>query len=49
MSKRIEKADKASALKRSTLGDRAKQRIRDAYSWQFIADRYKEIFVSEEA
>ena len=40
----IDKADKASAFKINTLGDRAKQRIRDAYSWQFIADRYKEIF-----
>ena len=49
LSKLIDKADKASALKLNTLGDRAKQRIRDAYSWQFIADRYKEIFVSEEA
>ncbi len=30
-------------------GRKAKQRIRDAYSWQFIADRYEEIFCGEEA
>ena len=29
-------------------GQKAKQRIRDAYSWQFIADRYEEIFCGEE-
>ncbi len=29
-------------------GWRAKQRIRDAYSWQFIADRYEEIFCGKE-
>ena len=29
-------------------GRKAKQRIKDAYSWQFIADRYEEIFCGEE-
>ena len=29
-------------------GQKAKQRIRDAYSWQFIADRYEDIFCGEE-
>ena len=29
-------------------GQKAKQRIRDAYSWQFIADQYEEIFCGED-
>ena len=29
-------------------GRKAKQRIREAYSWQFIADRYEEIFCGED-
>ena len=43
--------DKVDGLEDAVLeeyGQKAKQRIRDAYSWQFIADRYEEIFCGEE-
>lgn len=39
--------DRADSLEDAVLeeyGQKAKQRIKDAYSWQFIADRYAEIF-----
>ena len=29
------------------LGKKAKRRISDAYSWKYISDKYKEIFVHE--
>ena len=48
LSKLIDKAENVSAVKFNALGEKAKQRIKDAYSWQFIADRYKEIFVGSE-
>ncbi len=38
----IDKADKICSGKRAEYGRKAKQRIRDAYSWQFICDRYAE-------
>lgn len=41
----IDKADKISQEKRTEYGKKAKQRIRDAYSWQFICDRYEEEFL----
>lgn len=41
----IEKADGISDEKREEYGRRAKQRIKDAYSWQFICDRYEEEFL----
>ena len=44
----IDKADNAGKLKINTLGERAKKRIKDAYSWEFIASRYKEIFTRSE-
>lgn len=40
----IDIADKMSKQQIKELGIKAKQRIKDSYSWQFIADRYKEIF-----
>lgn len=40
----INKADQLTEEEIETLGQKAKQRIRDAYSWQFIADRYAEVF-----
>lgn len=40
----IDKADKVSLDKRSEYGSKAKQRIRDAYSWQYICDRYADTF-----
>lgn len=41
----IEKADGISPEKRVEYGRKAKQRIRDAYSWQFIADEYERVFM----
>ncbi|MDX8420032.1 DUF1972 domain-containing protein [Stecheria sp. CLA-KB-P133] len=40
----IDKADHLEKETIETYGQKAKKRIKDAYSWQFIADRYKEIF-----
>ena len=45
LAKLIDKADKVSAEKRTEYGDKAKQRIRVAYSWQYICDRYEEEFL----
>lgn len=42
----IDKADKISREKRAEYGKNAKQRIRDAYSWQFICERYEEEFLN---
>lgn len=42
----IDKADEISQEKRTEYGKKAKQRIRDAYSWQFICDRYEEEFLN---
>lgn len=41
----IDKADKASPKKIAEYGKKAKQRIKDAYSWQYICDRYAEEFL----
>lgn len=41
----IDKTDKVTSEKRSEYGKKAKQRIRDAYSWQYICDRYEEEFL----
>ena len=41
----IEQADAMDAAEIAALGDKAKRRIRDAYSWQFIADRYETLFL----
>lgn len=43
----IDKADKVSPEKRKDYGKRAKQRVRDAYSWQFICDRYEDAFLNK--
>ena len=43
----IESADTLSENQITTLGQKAKQRIADAYSWQFIADEYEKLFCSE--
>lgn len=42
----IEKADAMNAVDRLELGRMAKERVKTAYSWQFICDRYAEIFLS---
>ena len=41
----IEKADTMSAEEIAALGVKAKKRIRDHYSWQFIADEYEKLFL----
>ena len=42
----IDKADLMSDDEIITMGEKAKQRIKDAYSWQYICDRYEEVFLS---
>ena len=42
----IEKADTLRDAEREALGKKAKQRIADAYSWQFIADEYERLFLT---
>lgn len=41
----IDKVDKISISKRLEYGKRAKQRIKEAYSWQFICDQYENVFL----
>lgn len=41
----IDKADHISPEKRAEYGEKAKQRIKEAYSWQYICDRYEEEFL----
>ena len=43
----IDKSDKVSPEKRTEYGKRAKQRVRDAYSWQFICDCYEDAFLNK--
>lgn len=43
----IEKADKMKVVEIEELGDKAKKRIREAYSWEYIASRYEEEFLKE--
>lgn len=44
----IEKADKLDSSKIAEFGCAAKKRIQDAYSWQFIADKYENVFLLED-
>ena len=43
----IEKADAMPAEEIAALGAKAKARIADAYSWQFITDEYADLFLGE--
>lgn len=45
----IEKADVMSAEETARLGMKAKTRIAEAYSWQFIVDQYENVFLEGEA
>lgn len=47
LAKLIDKADKMSEEQIKSFGKKAKQRIKDAYSWEFISNEYKEIFTHE--
>lgn len=40
----IDKADALSEEKNELLGQKAKKRIKDVYSWEFISKRYEEVF-----
>lgn len=42
----IDRADKVSEERRSEYGRKSKQRIRDAYSWNYICNRYAEEFLN---
>ena len=44
----IDRVDGLEEAKLVEYSQKAKKRIRDAYSWQFIADWYREIFCGEE-
>ncbi len=41
----IDKADNMTETEISEIGEKAKNRISDAYSWQFIADEYEKLFI----
>lgn len=43
----IEKADQMSEQEISELGEKAKNRIRQAYSWDYIAGRYEALFTQQ--
>ena len=49
LSSLIEKADAMDPEKRAEYGRRAKKRIRDAYSWRYITDRYEKVFLDGQA
>ena len=42
----IEKADTMSEEEIKELGVKAKKRIADAYSWEYIVDQYEKVFLS---
>ena len=44
----IDKVDNMSDNERTKLGQKAKTRIREAYSWKKIADQYEKLFVQGE-
>lgn len=44
----IDRADQINEEELEEYSRKAKQRIKDAYSWQFIADQYEEIFCEED-
>lgn len=48
LAKLIDKADQLTASQIAELGVRATQRIKDAYSWQFIADEYEKLFLGKD-
>ena len=47
LAKLIEKADAMSGEEISVLGGKAKKRIADAYSWEFIAAEYEKVFLQK--
>lgn len=49
LAKLIDECDTMDNCEINVYGDKAKKRIKDAYSWQFIADEYARIFVKVES
>ena len=47
LAKLIDSADALSQEQISALGEKAKKRIADAYSWQFITDEYEKLFLQK--
>ena len=45
LAKLIDTADKLSKEKIEELGQKAKKRIQDEYSWEYIVDKYFEVFI----
>lgn len=48
LAKLIDSADGLSESQIAALGQKAKQRIAEAYSWQFIADEYEKLFLGNQ-
>ncbi len=46
LAKIIEKADAFDAAKIADYGRKAKQRVKEAYSWEFICSRYEDVFTA---
>lgn len=47
LAKLIDTADQMCSEERAALGSKAKARIRDAYSWPFIADAYEQLWIKK--
>lgn len=45
LARTLERADEMSEGERKALGDKAKERIDKYYSWEYIRDRYEELFL----
>lgn len=45
LAKLIEKADSMSEEERSRYGEKARKRIKEAYTWRYIVDKYEKLFV----
>lgn len=46
LAKLIDSADSLSEEERTALGEKAKKRIREAYSWEYISQRYYDVFTA---
>ena len=46
LAKIIEKADAFDADKIADYGRKAKQRVKEAYSWEYICSRYEDVFTA---
>ena len=44
----IDRADTLSEAKIAACGERAKARIREAYTWEYIVEQYEELFLKED-